>query len=60
MEDKTQKDARYIRETNEYVVSGKVINGKAMTEAERKKLKGAKEARIITGECSTPSGRLII
>ena len=60
MEDRSQKDARYIRETNEYVVSGKVVAAKTLTEAELKRLRNAKEARIITGECSRPAGQVIV
>ncbi len=60
MEAKKNDEVRHIRETNEYVVSGKVISGKGMTEAEKKRLQGAKEARIITGECAVPTGRLVV
>ena len=51
---------QYIPESKEYIINGKVVREKELTEAEKRKLKGAKKVKIITAECASPAGVLLV
>ncbi len=55
-----ENEPRYIQESREYIVNGRVVKESSLTEAEKRKLKGAKKVKIITAEGSVPSGQLIV
>jgi len=54
------KDVRYIQETREFIVDGKVIKESTLTETEIKNLKSKCRTNTLLVGSSIPTGKLII